>query len=253
MSAQINLYHPRYLKQRELLALGPVAAMAAGVYLLLAVAAVLVSRDAAQRQAQATAIQAKLAAVTTEVEVATQAAAARRPNAKLQAEVDGADALLRRREHILHLLEGGAIGTTTGFAEHFRALARQTPEGLWLTGFAVDAGGADIRISGKTLHAAAVPEYIGRLGREAAFQGKSFAAMTMQRPAEPAAPRAASTTGAATGAAGAVPPAPTLAATPAALRPIDFVLLPKASVTTSNAPATPATAGTAATGTEGRR
>lgn len=230
MSAQINLYHPRYQSQREWLALGPVLLAALGFYLLLAALGAWAWRDAAQRQATAVAAEAQLKVTKAQVEGATQAAVVRMPNAQLVAEVDNVEALLRRRESILRLLEGGAIGTTSGFAEHFRALARQAPQGLWLTGISIAVGGGDIRISGSTLHAAAVPDFIGRLGREKAFQGKNFAALTMQRPTAPAA-SAGTTAGAASGGGSGVAPAPTSAtvtagSSQAGLHQIDFVLLP---------------------------
>ncbi len=224
MSGQINLYHPRYLKQRDWLALGPVAVAAVGVYTLLAVTALWSWYDAGERKAMAAAADAQLKAAKAQVDEATKAASARKPSAQLLAEVDTVTSVLRRREEIAGLLEGGVIGTTTGFAEHFRGLARQVPEGLWLTGFSLAAGGSDMEIRGSTLNAATVPEYIRRLGEEKAFQGKSFAALSMTRPGVPGAPvpaRAGSTTPAA------VSPAPTIAA-PVALRAIDFVLLPKA-------------------------
>lgn len=232
MSAQINLYNPRYLKQREWLALGPVLAAALGLYLLFAVTGGWMSREASRRQAVAAAVEAQLKVARAQVAPAMQAAADRKPSAQLLAEVENVEALLRRREGILRLLEGGAIGTTAGFAEHLRALARQAPEGLWLTGFSISAGGGDIRISGSTLNAATVPDYIGRLGREKAFHGKSFSALTMQRPAPPGLPGKAADGTAVALVGAAVPPAPTVAtvasSAPPAPQAIDFVLLPKA-------------------------
>lgn len=202
MSAQINLYHPRYLKQRDPFGLGPVLAATLGVYLLLAVIAAWAWHDVSQREALTAAVEAQLKAAKAQVAAETQAATTIKPSAQLLAEVENVEALLRRREGILRLLEGGAIGTTAGFAEYFRALARQAPEGLWLTGFSVAAGG-DIRIEGSTLQAAAVPDYIGRLGREKAFQGKSFAALTMQRPTAVDAPAVATPAAPAAGGSGA--------------------------------------------------
>ncbi|MDP1610064.1 MAG: PilN domain-containing protein [Sulfuritalea sp.] len=249
MSAQLNLYSPRYLKQRDPFGLGSVLVATLGFYLLLVVIASWASYDASRREVLAAATDAQLNAVKAEVAAAMQTAAAHKPNSQLQAEVENAEALLRRRENILRLLETGAIGTTSGFAEYFRALARQAPEGLWLTGFSVATGG-DIRIEGSTLQAAAVPDYIGRLAREKAFQGKSFAALTMQRPAAVAAPVAAIPAAASAAQPGvgdlraalaamsplATPsaPAPTQSAATrsapnqANARYIDFVLLPKA-------------------------
>lgn len=254
MTAQINLYHPRYLKQRDPFGLGPVLAATLGVYLLLAVIAGWAWHDVSQREAQAAAAEAQLKAAKAQVAAEMQAVTTMKPNSQLLAEVDNVEALLRRREGILRLLEGGAIGTTAGFAEYFRALARQVPEGLWLTGFSVATGG-DLRIEGSTLRAAAVPDYIGRLGREKAFQGKSFAALTMQRPAATEGPAAATAAPVARPApliaalAGAVPALAALAAPAAVAAPasspsaatqvsarhIDFVLLPKTAGATAGA------------------
>lgn len=249
MSAQINLYHPRYLKQRDPFALAPVLAVTLGFYLLLAALSGWAWREALDRQAAAAAVDAQLKLAKAQVAAATQAAATRKPSAQMLAEAENVEALLRRREGVLRLLEGGAIGPSSGFAEYFRALARQAPQGLWLTGISIAAGGGDIRISGSTLHAAAVPDYIGRLGREKAFQGKSFAALTMLRPtastspASPASPVAVPGAGGGSGttalvaalAGAGAAPAPTSPAAPAttapsqaASRQIDFVLLPKA-------------------------
>lgn len=214
MSAQINLYHPRFRKQRELLTLRNVLLAAASLYGVLALAGGWAWRDAAIRGEAAAAAETRLKVAKDAVESATKAAA-RQANPQLIAEVAGAEALLRRRGEIAQLLEGGAVGSTGGFAEHLRGLARQVPEGLWLTGFAIGPGGRDMEIRGSMLDAAALPEYIRRLGGEKAFQGRSFAALTMNR-AEPAPPLRP------VGQAAAVLPAPTLAP-----RPVDFVLMPK--------------------------
>ena len=221
MSAQINLYHPRFLKQRELLTLANVLLAAAALYGVLALAGGWAGRDAATRVEAAAAAEAQLEATKEAVELATKAAS-RQADPQLIAEVASAEAMLRRRGEIAQLLESGAVGSTGGFAEHLRGLARQVPEGLWLTGFAIGPGGKEMEIRGSMLDAAALPDYIRRLGGEKAFQGRSFAALTMNR-AEPA---PALPTG---GPAAAVSPAtegsPRGAST-LAVRPIDFVLTP---------------------------
>jgi hypothetical protein len=150
-----------------------------------------------------------------QVEAATKAAAVRKPSPQLIAEVERVEGLLRRRGEILRLLEGGVVGSTGGFAEYLRGFARQAPQGLWLTGFTIGSGGNDMEIRGSMLNPAALPDYIQRLGTEKAFQGRNFAALTMNRADPPAAVRPA-----AQGAA--VVPVPT-----SALRPVDFVLMPK--------------------------
>lgn len=215
MSAQINLYHPRFLKQRDVLTLGNVALAVGALYAVLAVAGGWAWQDAAARKEAAAAAEAQLKVAKEQVETATKAAAIRKPSQQLTAEADGAEALLRRRSEIAHLLESGAIGSTGGFADYLRGFARQVPDGLWLTGFTIGAGGNDMEIRGSMLNPAALPDYIRRLGTEKAFQGRSFAALTMNRVDPPPVVRPV-------GLGAAVPPAPTLAP-----RPVDFVLMPK--------------------------
>jgi hypothetical protein len=168
----------------------------------------------ARRQAVA-AVELQLKAAKEQVAAATTAAAQRKPSPQLIAEVDNAEGILRRRGDIAQLLESGVVGNTGGFADYLRGLARQVPEGLWLTGFSIESGGSDMEIRGSTLNPGAVPEYIRRLGTEKVFQGRNFAALTMNRPDPEPTTRLA-------GQAAAVPPAPTLAS-----RPVDFVLMPK--------------------------
>lgn len=215
MSAQINLYHPRFLKQREPLTLGNVTLVAVALYVVLAATGGWAWQDAAERKAAAAVAEAQLKVAKEQVAEATRAAAARKPSPQLMAELDSAEGLLRRRGDIARLLESGAIGSTGGFSDYLRGFARQAPDGLWLTGFTIGAGGNDMEIRGSMLNPVALPDYIRRLGTEKSFQGRNFAALNMNRADPPAAAPAA-------GQSGAVSPAPTIAP-----RPIDFVLMPK--------------------------
>ena len=226
MSAQINLYHPRFLKQRELLTLGNVALAAAVLYVVLAAAGGWAWQESAARKEAAAAAEAQLKSAKEQVAVATKAAAARKPSAQLIAELDSAETSVRRRGDIARLLESGAIGSTGGFSDYLRGFARQAPEGLWLTGFTIGAGGNDMEIRGSMLNPATLPDYIRRLGTEKAFQGRNFAALTMNRadatpaaqPAGAAVTPAPSARDTAPGSAGGITLAP---------RPIDFILMPK--------------------------
>jgi hypothetical protein len=215
MSAQINLYHPRFLKQRDLLTLGNVVLVAVAFYTVLAAVGGWAWQQAASRKEAGVATEVQLQSTKQQVEAATKAAAVRKPSPQLIAEAERAEGMLRRRGEIVRLLEGGAIGSTDGFAEYLRGFARQAPQGLWLTGFTISSGGSDMEIRGSMLNPAALPDYIRRLGTEKAFQGRNFAALTMNRADPPAAVRPVAQGAAAV-------PAPT-----SAPRPIDFVLMPK--------------------------
>jgi hypothetical protein len=214
MSAQINLYHPRFLKQRDLLTFGNLALATAALYAVLGLGAGWAWQSAATRKDAVAVAEAQLKSANEQVEAATKAAAVRKPSPQVLAELENAEAMLRRRGEIARLLESGAIGSTGGFAEYLRGFARQVPEGLWLTGFTIGAGGNDMEIRGSMLNPALLPEYIRRLGAEKSFQGRSFAALTMNRADPPATPSPAKAV--------AVPVASTSGPLP-----IDFVLMPK--------------------------
>ena len=215
MSAQINLYHPRFLKQRDLLTLGNVAFVTAAVYALLAVVGGWAWQTARARTDAATFVESQLKVAKEQVDAATRAAAIRKPSSHLIVELETTEAVLRHRRDIARLLESGVVGSKGGFSDTLRGFARQVPEGLWLTGFTIGAGGDDMEIRGSTLNPAALPDYIRRLGAEKAFQGRNFAALTMNRVAPAPVARNA-------GQGNAVLPAPTFGPVP-----VDFVLMPK--------------------------
>lgn len=218
MSAQINLYHARYLEQRDWMTLANVAGATVALLVTLGAVGGWAWRDAAARQTEAAAAEVTLKQVKDQFEAQTKAAAVRKPSPQLAAEVASAEALLQQREQILRLLESGVIGTTAGFADILRGLARQAPEGLWLTGFTIGNGGKDMEIRGRMINSAALPDFIRRLGTEKAFHGRGFAALTLDRPEAPVAP-ASRAQPATPGSA--VSPAPTFPP-----RPVDFVLTP---------------------------
>jgi hypothetical protein len=153
-----------------------------------------------QRQADAGAAQlqqrqARLAAVTAEFPP-------RQKDPTLAGAVSEAERQLGALREVSGVLQRGELGNTRGYAEYFRALARQHVEGLWLTGITIHGAGNEIGVRGRALDAQAVPGYLTRLTREPVLQGKGFGSLQIsegakaavpgaQAPAEPAAPQVA--------------------------------------------------------------
>ena len=77
MSSQINLYHPRFLRQTEHLTLRNVVLAAAALYSVLAALGGWAWQDAAARREAASAAEKQLGQVKEQVAVATKAAAQR--------------------------------------------------------------------------------------------------------------------------------------------------------------------------------
>jgi|LNFM01.1.fsa_nt_gb hypothetical protein len=110
---------------------------------------------------------------------------------QLDTEIQRLEATLKTARDSMNVLEGGALGNRDGFARYMQAFARQSLDGLWLTGFTV-AGGGDVAIEGRVLRPELVPAYIQRLNGEPALKGRAFAALELKRP--PPAPAAAAAT-----------------------------------------------------------
>ncbi|MBZ0105777.1 MAG: fimbrial assembly protein [Sulfuricella denitrificans] len=188
MSQQINLVNPAFRKQREwFAALMLIQALAALIVIVLIFYGyqyrqVLLLEKQNKAGADALALeQARLVKVAAEH-------APRQKNPALQAQVDEMEQQLKGEEAVLEVLQSGALGNTQGYSGYMRAFARQTVNGLWLTGFSIKGAGKEMRLGGRTLRPDLVPAYILRLNQEVATQGRSFAALEMQRPKlEPAA------------------------------------------------------------------
>jgi len=181
MSQQINLFTPDLHRKRKLVAANTLAVAALALLLLLASAAAWTGSHARFTEQRSQEQQARLKAAKEQLAALSKELAARQPSDKLAAELLAAGSQLKGREEVMAHLESGGLGSSVGFAQFLRAFARQTPNGLWLTGFALNEGGRDMEIHGRMLLPASLPEYIRRLNSEAAFHGRSFASLDIRR------------------------------------------------------------------------
>jgi hypothetical protein len=183
MSQQINLFNPAFLQQKKVftatamaISLGVLALGLAGV----GVAAKL-RADSLQIQAKAGAAQLdksrkRLASVTAEF-------APRQQDPKLAEELTLAQGELGDLKDVAGVIERGELGNTQGYAEYFRALARQSVDGLWLTGVSIAGAGLDIGVRGRAMDPALVPGFLGRLRNERVMQGKPVGSLQIGEPA----------------------------------------------------------------------
>ena len=197
MSQQINLYEARLRPSRDLLT-GRRLARALGLLLVVIVAAGALARVAAERsEAELRGVQAELTASQEQLAALTKTLSASKVSARLQAQINDARMPLAARQAVMTLLDSGQLGNREGFSAILSGFSRQTSDDLWLTGFSVSLGGQEIEIRGRSLDAAGLPGYLQRLAAESAFKGRRFAALDMRRvdpaqdkPAEGVAPAA---------------------------------------------------------------
>jgi Tfp pilus assembly protein PilN len=172
MSQQINLFNPDFLQKKKLFT---ATTMAAGLgVLLLGLAAVGVAAKMRVASLQAQAAQGAVQLEKTQKRLAGVVAefAPRKEDPRLAEELSQAQSELLALKEVAGVIERGELGNTEGYAEYFRALARQNVEGLWLTGVSIAGAGLDIGVRGRAMDAALVPGYLGRLRNERVMQGK---------------------------------------------------------------------------------
>lgn len=183
MGQQINLYNADLRHKREWLTLGNLVAASLAFALLLGAAGATLRYQTKSVADQAKAVDADLAKARADLVKAAAAANTGGVEAELKSLQES---LVARREVLAALRQGAGLSpnATTGFSDYLRGLARQTVNGLWLTGFAVGQGGEGMEIRGRMLVAERLPDYIRRLNGEKVFQGRQFVSLSVERPVE---------------------------------------------------------------------
>lgn len=179
---QINLFNPALAPRRDWLAprmLG-LYGMACASLLVLSYAALALGTQSLREQ-QARALQER-SARQTQLAALAKSQPPQVPSDLLRGERDRLAASLERVERSAKLVESGHLGSVRGFAEYLRAFARQSGQGVWLTGFTVRHPHG-IQIAGGATRAEAVPEFLDRLAREPLFKGLAMSTLDMARPA----------------------------------------------------------------------
>jgi hypothetical protein len=187
VSQQINLYNPLLLKQQKLFSLNTMAQalglILLGIFLFYGYAWYRVA-DLEKQMAETARLHRDTLA---QLEQTKSKLGPRKASKLLEDEVTRMEAQVDTRRRIIGLMEQGELGNSQGFSEYFRAFARQTMDGLWLTGFRV-SGSGDMAISGRALKPEQVPVFINHLKREKILEGKTFTTLEMRLPPATSAP-----------------------------------------------------------------
>ncbi len=188
MPQQINLYNPVFEEQRTLLSFnGAIVGWVVIAALVAVVAAYQTAtlRSAEQRDRE---LAKQVATAQAEAQRLGGEMASRRHDPRVAEEVARLEDEVRGRQEVMDVLHSGGLGDTRGFSDHLKAFARQSFEGVWLTGLSIATAGRDVSIEGRASQAAFVPGYLKRLNGESAMQGHPFSELVIQEPApDPAA------------------------------------------------------------------
>jgi len=182
VSQQINLFNPIFLKQKKIFTALPMAEALGAIVLGALLLTWYAGRSVDQLAQQAAAGKLLVAERERRLAEASQQFAPRQKSPTLAAEVAQAEAELAALHRVQAFLQQGTLGNGAGYAEYFRALARQHVPGLWLTGVTIVGAGTEIGVQGRAMQPTLIPQYIGRLKLEPVMQGKTFASLDIARP-----------------------------------------------------------------------
>jgi hypothetical protein len=220
MSQQINLFNPAFQQQATLFSARSMALACGALVLGVAAMGVWAELRVVQLQAEANNVSRQLDGAQKRLAAVSAEFTPRQKDPALAGQLAQAEQQHAALQHVAEVIQRGELGNTQGYAEYFRALARQSVDGLWLTGVSIGNAGREIGVQGRALDAAMVPGYLGRLRNEPVLQGKAIGSLQI---GEAAAPKGATQAAAKDGkdAAPALPPYVefSLQSTPAEARP----------------------------------
>lgn len=191
MAQQINLFNPIFLKQRRyfsavtmLQSLGLILGGVIAFYGYTQYETQSMKRIADESGRQLTAQSEQLAKITRDFSPAGRSKLLEEETARMTER-------LRQREELMGALRTGGLGNADGFARYLAAFARQTLNGVWLTGLTIGGDETDLLLNGRVLHPDLVPAYIRALNREQVMRGRRVSELRLTAREAPAAATAA--------------------------------------------------------------
>lgn len=180
---QINLFNPDLLKKKKVFSALATLRVLGVIVLACGALALFGSQRVAALEAEAAASTARLAEKETRLASVNREFAGRQVDPVIAAEIASRQAELDVLQQAAGVLQRGGFGSTDGYAEYFRAFARASVPGLWLTGVSIGSNGSEIGLQGRALQPELIPNYISRLARDTVLQGKVFGSLEIFQPA----------------------------------------------------------------------
>jgi Tfp pilus assembly protein PilN len=183
VSQQINLFNPIFLKQRKVFS---AVAMARALAVLLGgvLAVAFIARQSVEAlQKEANDGRERLVQREARINKVNGQFLPREKSGELETELAQAEARIKAMREVAGVLQRGELGNANGYSEYFKALARQNPSGVWLTGVTIGGPGNELGVQGRALDPALVPAYLGRLQHEQVMRGKAFGSLKISQPA----------------------------------------------------------------------
>lgn len=172
MSQQINLFDPRFRPQTPHFSAPMMVVSALGLFVLTLAVGELYAFQNRRLEATVAQTDQRAARLREQASALGREVGDQRRSTALADELARIEEQVRVRRGLLEGIQGGAATRVEGFSPYLSALARQTVQGVWLTGVEIAGGSGDLVLKGRVTDGELVPVYIQRLNREPLFQGR---------------------------------------------------------------------------------
>jgi len=184
MIQQVNLYTDELRPRKENLQAGTAVGVLILALVLVACVAGFLTYENSVMANKASRLDQQNQQLEQAVAELSTAVQARQPDAEVEEALNRVTQTLARRQRLLERVESLVLSEGRNFSPQLSALARQIPEGVWLTDVILESGQDRVTIEGRTRDGALVPLYLENLGDEAAFAGQTFGAFRLMRSEE---------------------------------------------------------------------
>lgn len=182
MSQQINLFNPAFLKKESAVAVMLLLKILGIAVVALIVGSIVISYQTAKLRTRSLGITTQITAAQEQIAKLDASYIPRPKSQTLTQEIERRQSEEKALQQVFEVLKKDEFGNRKGYSAFLKAFARQSREGVWLTGLSIMGSGSEITLQGRALQASLVPAYLERLKDEPVMQGKSFSSLGMQVP-----------------------------------------------------------------------
>ena len=182
MNQQINLVNIALIKPKPLITFNSLVAILAAIAVILVGYYAFLQKEVTALKVQREKIATDLTNSQNEIKALALLHAPQAKDTSLEDKITQLEQKVKSQQQVLEILRQSTLSPDKSYAGLMRALARQSVDGLWLTGFSIDSNTNTVNIQGRALHGDLVPKYINRLSNEASLQGKQFSGLNISLP-----------------------------------------------------------------------
>lgn len=186
MKQEVNLYTEAFRPSQEWLTLDFVARVAAAALLVVAVAAGWTQYRVLQLSAEQQKLEQTQARTEEAIARLNEQLARQQRDPQLVDQVERLEERAEDRKRLVERADSVARASSEGFTPYLEGLAKQSREGLWLTGIQVNLIRDQLHLEGGTTQGQRVPDYLQRLRKEPVFEGRRFERFGIERSEESA-------------------------------------------------------------------